>query len=87
MTNKTKPMLTRETLYHYVDNKMVKGTPSGLSGDVSGLWGNATGLWGNATGLWGNVTGLRGDVTDLRGNVDDIPLSQRPANIRDYVKK
>ena len=40
MPSKTEPMLTREILYHYVDCKTVKGTPSGLTGNVTDLRGD-----------------------------------------------
>ena len=58
MTSKTEPMLTRMTLYHYVDGKLMDGAPKAL-------WGDVTDLSGDATGLYGKVTNLRGYLDDL----------------------
>ena len=86
MTNKTKPMLTRETLYHYVDGKMVDGPPSDLTGDTSDLTGDTSDLTGDVSGLSGNVSGLSGNATGLWGDVNKIPPEERPADISEYVK-
>ena len=64
----------------------LRGNVDGLSGDVSSLSGDVTRLRGDVGGLRGDASGLWGDATGLRGNLDDIPLSERPADISEYVK-
>ena len=68
------PSLTKISykLYHIVNNNIIEGVHSGITGDVSGITGNVSGIIGDVSGITGNITGIRGDVSGITGDVTGI---------------
>jgi hypothetical protein len=71
-----------DTLYHYVDGKIVVGANPNMHDYYYHLAGNCSGIRGDCTGLYGDCTGLSGDLDDCKLTRED---REKGINIRDLL--